>query len=82
MGEFIGKSLSPHGKRYQSFERCAWHDFPQKDINTIINQFRKRLRMVKEVEGKHIEQFFFYFQLRQLCSLVNLCIDFIFNITP
>ena len=61
----------------------AWHDFPQNDINTIINQFRKRLRMVKEVEGKHIEQFYFYFQLlRQLCSLVNLCIDFIFNITP
>ena len=58
MGEFIGKSLSPQGKRYQSFERCAWHDFPQNDITTIINQFIKRLRMVKEVEGKHIEHFF------------------------
>ena len=39
----------------------AWHDFPQNDINTIINQFIKRLRMVKEVKGKHIEQFVFLF---------------------
>ena len=27
----------------------------QNEINTIINQFRKRLRIVKEVDGKHIE---------------------------
>ena len=61
MGEFIGKSLSPQETDINHLRDVlvqAWHDFPQNEINTIINQFRKRLRMVKEVEGKHIEQFF------------------------
>ena len=45
----------------------AWYDFPQNEINTIINQFRKRLRMVKEVDGKLIEQFFLIFSFYVSC---------------
>ena len=36
----------------------AWEEFPQSEINEIIDQFRKRCNKVKAVKGKHIEQFF------------------------
>ena len=54
MGEFIGK-VSRHKIRDINHLRDVlvqawhWYDFPQNETNTIINQFRKRLRMVKEV---------------------------------
>ena len=38
--------------------RKAWKEFPQCEIETIIGQFRKRCNKVREVKGKHIEQFF------------------------
>ena len=36
----------------------TWEEFPQEEINKIIDQFRERCKKVKEVNGKHIEQFF------------------------
>ena len=36
----------------------AWKEFPQCEIDKIIGQFRKRCNKVREVKGKHIEQFF------------------------
>ena len=36
----------------------VWEEFPQSEINEIIDRFRKRCNKVKAVKGKHIEQFF------------------------
>ena len=35
----------------------TWDEFSQEEINKIIDQFRERCKKVKEVNGKHIEQF-------------------------
>ena len=70
MGEFIGKIYRDKIRDINHLRDVlvqAWYDFLQNKINTIINQFRKRFYMVKEVEEKHIEQFFLIFSFYVSC---------------